>query len=518
MRRLIRLAATMLSTLAVLAVFALADPPTAEQRQKIAEATKKRAEIQSHLTAKRYDTAARGLEALEDMIAKLKESGLAEDDTAIANLSRFIETTRKQYGSRLPLPEESKSKPTPSAGAEPQKTGGVSFVRDVAPVLSRNCIRCHGGATPKAKFSQSTYKALMKGGERGDDVVPGKPDESLVVLMLRGKEEPRMPPGNRRLREDLIATIERWIREGAKFDGAPQFNGDTPLAQIVPTEEEELKKKLAALSDTQLAELRRTRAKEQWKLANPTKPLAMAETEQFIVCGSLSAETIEHAGEWCETALRELKRMFGRAPNETIWRGKLTVHLFAQRYEYGEHAQMIEQRELPAEVIGHYRAGIETPYLAVPAPDADGSNTLKGLVIEQLAAAYLTTLGNLPTWFQTGFSRYVAGKLEAKAEVYRLYRSAVRDWFAEGRSDLGPVIENSVEWHELTAVSYGIVDFLASMPQGDKRVATLALELAKKPDTDAALKAVFRLDRKSLASGLAGHAQKKYATLRKKPS
>lgn len=519
MRRFFRLAASAFTMLGALAIAAPAGPQSPQQRQKIAEANRKRAEVTSHITAKRFDAASKSLAALEEQINELKGGGLADEDAAIQNLTRFVENTRKTHASKLVEKTAAgmKTGVGPKPGDATKKAGGVSFVQDVAPILVRNCIRCHGATNPRSKFSQNSYAALMKGGERGDDVLPGKPDESLLILMLQGKEEPRMPPGNRNLRGELVDLIAKWVEEGAKFDGAPQFAATASLNDIVPSAEEALRESLAAMSDSELTELHRTRAKEQWKVANPTRQLALAETDHFIVCGSVGDQTVNEAGEWCEAALRELNRIFGRSPRDVIWRGKLTVHIFGDRYQYGEHAQMIEQRQLQPEMCGHYNDLIETQYIAVPAPASNTSESLKGMVCEQMTAGYLATLGTVPQWFRIGFSRYVGAKLDAKCDAYREYRSQVKDWFTEGGPrDVMPVINGTASWSEVCNVSYGVVDFLASAPQGEKRLATMAASLAKKPDTDAALKSTFNLDGKSLTAGLGTHAQRKYATFRKR--
>ncbi len=40
-----------------------------------------------------------------------------------------------------------------------------------------------------------SYDALMKGGAHGAVIVPGKADQSRMILMLEGKVQPRMPFG-----------------------------------------------------------------------------------------------------------------------------------------------------------------------------------------------------------------------------------------------------------------------------------------------------------------------------------
>jgi len=100
--------------------------------------------------------------------------------------------------------------------------GPVSFVRDVAPILRENCFACHNVQKHKGEFRMTSYRLLMQGGDRGVAVVPGKPEESNLYTLVAGVDNPRMPPkeAGEPLAAEKVRVIERWIKEGAKFDGA----------------------------------------------------------------------------------------------------------------------------------------------------------------------------------------------------------------------------------------------------------------------------------------------------------
>lgn len=95
-----------------------------------------------------------------------------------------------------------------------------AFMTDVLPILTDNCVRCHSPAKAAAKKSgwldQSTFAGVMKGGRSGPAVVPGKPEESLLVKRIHqdiSGEDVMPPPPATPLTADQIATIEKWIRE-----------------------------------------------------------------------------------------------------------------------------------------------------------------------------------------------------------------------------------------------------------------------------------------------------------------
>ena len=99
--------------------------------------------------------------------------------------------------------------------------GAVSFMKDVAPILVQNCIGCHNPRKAESKYSMTTFALLAKGGQQGEDVTleAGDPDASRFVELLKPDAKPRMPYKLDVLPAEKIALIERWVKEGAKYDG-----------------------------------------------------------------------------------------------------------------------------------------------------------------------------------------------------------------------------------------------------------------------------------------------------------
>lgn len=60
-----------------------------------------------------------------------------------------------------------------------------------------------------------SYDTLMAGISINKVIIPGEPQESILVQRLKGVLLPRMPLNSSPLPEDEIAVIETWIREGA---------------------------------------------------------------------------------------------------------------------------------------------------------------------------------------------------------------------------------------------------------------------------------------------------------------
>ena len=110
---------------------------------------------------------------------------------------------------------------TPGFGFDEPAPVPVSFLKDLAPVLVQNCIACHNSKKSEGKYVMTTFAQLAKGGKAGQGVTltPGDPDASYFVELCRLDGEPRMPWKMDPLPPASIALLERWVREGARYDG-----------------------------------------------------------------------------------------------------------------------------------------------------------------------------------------------------------------------------------------------------------------------------------------------------------
>ena len=92
------------------------------------------------------------------------------------------------------------------------------YTAHVAPVLQANCLRCHGGMNHRGGLSMSNREGLLKGGKSGPAIVPGHPEQSLLVRLVRQENltaDQRPMPLKGKLSSSEIATLEEWIRMGA---------------------------------------------------------------------------------------------------------------------------------------------------------------------------------------------------------------------------------------------------------------------------------------------------------------
>ena len=114
----------------------------------------------------------------------------------------------------------------------------VDFGRDIRPILSNHCFKCHGPAVQKSKLRLDDRDLAAKKGA----ITAGKPDESelLARIVLPDSDDHRMPPreSGERLTADQIGKLKAWVEQGAEYTphwafrppvrpGVPKINDDS---------------------------------------------------------------------------------------------------------------------------------------------------------------------------------------------------------------------------------------------------------------------------------------------------
>ena len=80
------------------------------------------------------------------------------------------------------------------------------FESEVRPVLMEHCQSCHGAKKQEAGLRLDFRQGLLHGGDSGAAVVPGKPDESLLIAAVRHIGDVQMPP-KQKLKDKQIESL-----------------------------------------------------------------------------------------------------------------------------------------------------------------------------------------------------------------------------------------------------------------------------------------------------------------------
>ena len=106
-------------------------------------------------------------------------------------------------------------------GTAQEKTSEAErlFESKIRPLLIDRCFKCHAESKAKGGLRLDSRDLSLKGGETGPAIVPGKPDESLLVKAVNHQNGLAMPPDGK-LTETQIADLTAWIKAGAFWPGA----------------------------------------------------------------------------------------------------------------------------------------------------------------------------------------------------------------------------------------------------------------------------------------------------------
>ncbi|NOZ39991.1 MAG: DUF1553 domain-containing protein [Planctomycetes bacterium] len=91
----------------------------------------------------------------------------------------------------------------------------VDFVRDIAPIFEQHCVSCHKSSDPNGDLDLTYAEGVLNDNDL-PLVVVENPAESLLLKMISG-DQPEMPQDANPLSAEQVATIKRWIEQGAPW-------------------------------------------------------------------------------------------------------------------------------------------------------------------------------------------------------------------------------------------------------------------------------------------------------------
>ncbi|WP_316819983.1 c-type cytochrome domain-containing protein [Pedobacter gandavensis] len=103
----------------------------------------------------------------------------------------------------------------------PDVQKAIAYTHLVQPLLQNRCYSCHGAEKQKGKLRMDNISFMLKGGEEGTSLIPGRANESELIkrMLLPISNDDHMPPKEKpQLTAEEIALLQWWINEGAKAD------------------------------------------------------------------------------------------------------------------------------------------------------------------------------------------------------------------------------------------------------------------------------------------------------------
>ena len=128
---------------------------------------------------------------------------------------------RRRLFAILPIPLALAAAPTaaPAGPAPPDRATAIEFFeKKVRPVLVTSCYSCHSADTnSKGGLRVDDRNGLIAGGSTGPAVVPGDPEESLLIKAVHYSDETLKMPPKTQLSAEQVADLTKWIADGAAW-------------------------------------------------------------------------------------------------------------------------------------------------------------------------------------------------------------------------------------------------------------------------------------------------------------
>lgn len=392
------------------------------------------------------------IEVIEN--GEMPKGGLKVEPNELELLKRWIKQGAKFDGDNPQQRISEFATDTPSARATrlvPTKPTGketVSFGLHVAPILLEHCGECHINNNPRGNLNMSSFRSLLAGGDGGPPFVPGKSEESLLFQRIEAGD---MPPSGK-LDAELIEIIGKWINEGASFADNPRLEIRTVAA----------KAKSDSQSHEQLIAERLKSTQETWQLVMDQVESTSLPSKNFVVIGSTTESRLTDLSHLVESLVPKITDALKMDVSQPLVKGNVSVFVFDKRYDFSEFGKMVEQRDFPKEVTGHWGFDTVNAYATVLLTRNQVPDNAKVSLARQIVAVHTANLApDVPRWFADGVGYWTAKKIYSREDETKSWDT---DAWAAADSMKKPddFIKNQMPADQAALVSYLFVKSLRS--------------------------------------------------------
>ncbi len=407
--------------------------------------------------------------------------------------------------------------------------------------MVNNCTGCHSGDRPgikRGKLELTSFASLQKGAGGRKVVVPGKPEESSLVLRIKGEETPRMPQGaNQVLADSAIAKIEQWVKEGARLDTG--IDAKAAMESYAASPEQVRKREIAKIPAAEIDKRIKDEGLKRWSQANPKLKPEIISGEHFVIFSNLPKDRATTTMKGLENQYGYLKRLLGAPPMN--WVEKVSLYVFPSRNDFIEFVRTVEGREADADLTSTAKLTMPQPYVAVVdlsggrRVDAGGSKrksrskrgddrgadsgndrTLNGLLTEALATAAVASAGSPPRWLALGIGSYMASKVEPRSFYYQSLRQTAlasfeQGWVTRVNDALGGADSISVD--ALHSIGFALVEAMKTTEMAPRFPAFVNGMLQGGEKLDEMLDKVFEGTREEFIEDTGNWVAKRYGNL-----
>lgn len=110
--------------------------------------------------------------------------------------------------------------PVNAAEQKPSQEQIQFFESKIRPLLIKHCYDCHGEDAQESDLRVDTFDGIAKGGKAGSLVVPGKPEQSLLITAVNYQSNDLQMPPDEKLSKQEIKDLSDWVKMGAPYPNA----------------------------------------------------------------------------------------------------------------------------------------------------------------------------------------------------------------------------------------------------------------------------------------------------------
>jgi mono/diheme cytochrome c family protein len=381
----------------------------------------------------------------------------------------------------------------PATKAVAPADGALSFKRDIAPILQANCVGCHSGngqGLRNGKLDMTTFEKLMAGGKRGQDIVGGDPEGSMLVKMIKGEETPKMPPrgGQRGFSDEAVQKIETWVQQGARLDAGVSA---TDLMSKYAASLEDLRRgELAKLSPEERDKIAEQAGRERWKKASRVEPeVTTTKTSHFLLLSNLPKDRATKLIQAMDKQYDTANKLFSTSKNPALNpTEKIGIYVFKEPAQFVEFVRSIENADVEMGEMARAKLTAESPYVVAVDPAHGGEEasstparkgvrgkkkadesaggperSLAGILTEQLVVGAAAKAGKPPRWVSLGLGAFMASHLEPGSPYYRGLRRETAESFRIGwQAKANGALGGEEKTETIRAVGFSLFEWMSA--------------------------------------------------------
>ena len=440
----------------------------------------------------------KGKEALPEKDVRLIATWIAEGSKFTGDDAAALSELAKAATSNKPAAAPRKVEIVKETGKET-----VHFMKDLMPELVDTCGRCHNDTVKRSGFSVMSFEKVMKGGDSGVVVVGGSLENSRLWRLVNGDDTPVMPAGNQTgITRPWYNNLKTWILEGATFDG-------DDAKKTFPSREERDAAAMARFTPEQWLERRKVASAADWKKTVPNAEPKHRESAEFLMYGDVSEDRLEQIDKWATEQVASLRQIF-KVKDEPLWKGKLALFVFKERFGYEEFNKSVQKRDVERDVIGHSHltATMDEAFVALQDVGDTATESSPGMqvnLIEQITGAFLKRGGSgLPEWLIRGTGLALAHR-KATGNPYLASMPRMASGILQESSLTEPekiFVNGTFSPSEIGPIGITLVEFL--LKKGDVGPFNQFVQKLKSGSSpEDAIKASYHVDGKALAMAYA---------------